>query len=154
MKVLYTCFKGKNNASFRLVSDILGNRLYLTNSFNGLKRDIENQSGEYDFVIMFGVDKKLKNMIKIELVAEYDGVVARTKADTEKMKRCFDEAGIQCSISDKPTYYLCNAAYFHMLQKMDGRVIFIHIPTAKNVSENMLERIRTESRIIVRDCFL
>lgn len=72
MKILYTCFKGKNNASFQLVSEIYGDKLYLTNSFDGLKRDIANQSEEYDFVIMFGIDKNLKNRIRIERVAEYN----------------------------------------------------------------------------------
>ena len=119
MKILYTCFKGKYNASFQLVSEICGDKLYLTNSFDGLKRDIANQSGEYDFVIMFGIDKNLKNVVRIERVAEYGGVVARTKAQ-----------------------YLCNAAYFHMLQKMSGKAVFIHIPTVKNVSEDMMAEIR------------
>lgn len=142
MKILYTCFKGKYNASFQLVSEICGDKLYLTNSFDGLKRDIANHSGEYDFVIMFGVDKNLKNVVRIERVAEYDGVVVRTKADIEKMKRRFDETKIQYIISDKPTMYLCNAAYFHMLQKMSGKVVFVHIPTVKNMSEDMMAEIR------------
>ncbi len=142
MKILYTCFKGKYNASFQLVSEICGDKLYLTNSFDGLKRDIANQSEGYDFVIMFGIDKNLENVVRIERVAEYDGVVARTKADVEKMKRRFDETKIQYIIADKPTPYLCNAAYFHMLQKMGGRVVFIHIPTVKNVSEDMMAELR------------
>ena len=94
MKILYTCFKGKNNASFQLLSEICGDKLYLTNSFDGLKRDIANLSEEYDFVIMFGIDKNLKNVVRIERVAEYDGVVARTKADVEKIKGRFDELDV------------------------------------------------------------
>ena len=94
VKILYTCFKGKNNASFQLVSEICGDKLYLTNSFDGLKRDIANQSKEYAFVIMFGIDKNLKNRIRIERVAEYNGVVARTKADVEKIKGRFDELDV------------------------------------------------------------
>lgn len=58
------------------------------------------------------------------------------------MKRRFDETEIQYIVSDKPTQYLCNAAYFHMLQKMDGKVVFIHIPSVKNVSEDMIAEIR------------
>lgn len=142
VKILYTCFKGKNNASFQLVSEICGDKLYLTNPFDGLKRDIANQSEEYDFVIMFGIDKNLKNRIRIERVAEYNGVVARTKADVENMKIRFDDTEISCTISDKPTQYLCNAAYFHMLQKMGGKAVFIHIPTVKNVPEDMMAEIR------------
>ena len=68
--------------------------------------------------------------------------VARTKADVGNMKIKFDETGIPCTISDKPPQYLCNAAYFHMLQKMSGKAVFIHIPTVKNVSEDMMAEIR------------
>lgn len=54
------------------------------------------------------------------------------------MKIRFDETEIPCTISDKTTQYLCNAAYFHMLQKMGGKAVFIHIPTVKNLSEDMM----------------
>ena len=49
--------------------------------------------------------------------------------------------GIQSSISKIPTRYLCNAAYYYMLEKTDGRAIFIHIPSVKNMSELMMEKI-------------
>lgn len=65
-------------------------------------------------------------------------MVARTKADVGNMKIRFDETEIPCTISDKTTQYLCNAAYFHMLQKMGGKAVFIHIPTVKNLSEDMM----------------
>lgn len=42
MRVLYTGFKGKNNSSYQLVSNISGEKLFLTNSFEGLKKDIVN----------------------------------------------------------------------------------------------------------------
>ena len=35
MKVLYTGFKGKNNSSCQLLSKITGEKVYLTNSFDG-----------------------------------------------------------------------------------------------------------------------
>ena len=68
MKILYTCFKGKYNASFQLVSEICGVKLYLTNSCDGLKRDIANQSEEYDFVIIFGIDKNLKMLYELNVL--------------------------------------------------------------------------------------
>lgn len=37
--------------------------------------------------------------------------------------------------------YLCNAAYYHMLQKTDEKAVFVHLPSLKNMSEDMMERI-------------
>ena len=52
-KVLFVGFKGKNNASGRLAELISPNHLLLTNSFGGLKKDIDTISEKYDLAIMF-----------------------------------------------------------------------------------------------------
>lgn len=54
LKILYTGFKGKNNSSFQLLNKFPVAKVYLTNSFDGLKRDIMGISEDYDFVVMFG----------------------------------------------------------------------------------------------------
>ena len=61
MKVLCTGFKGKNNSSYYLLSKISGQKLFLTNSYDGLKKDIMNVTDKYDLVVMFGLDTSLKN---------------------------------------------------------------------------------------------
>ncbi len=53
---LHIGFKGKNNASYILVKSISTDSYLLTNSFEGLKRDIENLDYSYDCVILFGID--------------------------------------------------------------------------------------------------
>ena len=40
-KILYVGFKGKNNSSFKLVDSMKGDHLFLTNSFEGVYRDID-----------------------------------------------------------------------------------------------------------------
>ena len=40
MKKICTAFKGLHNTSFQLVNQINGDRLFLTNSFKGLEKDI------------------------------------------------------------------------------------------------------------------
>lgn len=67
---LHIGFKGKNNASYILVKSISTDSYLLTNSFEGLKRDIENLDYSYDCVILFGIDKNLVNAVRIEKVAE------------------------------------------------------------------------------------
>ena len=74
MNTIYVCFKGKNNASFILAKSLSKDPYLLTNSFDGLKRDIENLSGELDRVFLFGVDKTLTDSIRIEKTAEKNGL--------------------------------------------------------------------------------
>ena len=71
MKILYTGFKGKNNASCQLIELIdPSDKILLTNSFEGIKRDLDNISLElYDLIIMFGINKKLKGKI-VEVISD------------------------------------------------------------------------------------
>jgi flagellar P-ring protein precursor FlgI len=46
MKILYTAFKGKNNTSYQVASRLNGTVLFLTNSFQGLERDINTVIGD------------------------------------------------------------------------------------------------------------
>ena len=69
---LYVGFKGKNNASCILAKAISADSYLLTNSFEGLKRDIDSLSCAYDSVILFGIDKNLTDTVRIEAVAEKD----------------------------------------------------------------------------------
>ena len=45
MKILFTAFKGIHNTSFQLVSKLGGNSILLTNSFQGLEKDISSVGG-------------------------------------------------------------------------------------------------------------
>lgn len=141
VKILYTGFKGKNNSSFQLLSKLSGEKVHLTNSFDGLERDIVGISDNYDMVVMFGLDSNMKEMVRIELVAECEGAVEKSRLDCNALCRCLKESKIQCCVSEIPTRYLCNAAYYHMLRKVEGNAVFIHIPTMKNMSGIMLEKI-------------
>lgn len=141
METLYTGFKGKNNSSYQLLSGISGKKLFLTNSLDGLKKDIMSITNQYDMVVMFGLDKNLRNMLRIERVAEWEGVKEITKIDCDAICRYLEPSNVRCVVSEIPTKYLCNAAYYHMLQKVSGKAVFIHIPSLKNISENMMEKI-------------
>ena len=49
---LYIGFKGKNNSSCIPVQFISKNHYLLTNSFGGLRKDIEMSGAAYDCIIM------------------------------------------------------------------------------------------------------
>ena len=138
MKILYVGFKGAKNTSYQLVSSFPGEHLFLTNSFSGLARDIDALEKDYDAVIMFGVDKSLCASLRVERCAELHGEILTTKLYEDQLARGFRENGIICDISDTPPHYLCNDAYFRMLQKTNGKAIFIHIPGSRCMTQKLM----------------
>jgi len=141
LRILHIGFKGKNNSSYRLISELSGQKLFLTNSFAGLQNDIMSITGEYDLIIMLGLDASLQEMVRMELVAELGGIKRTTAVDFSAMCECFAENGIPCMVSESPTRYLCNAAYFYMLQNSSGKAVFMHVPSQKHMSEELAEKI-------------
>ena len=139
MKILYTAFKGKSNTSYQIASCLNGEVLFLTNSFQGLERDINTADGNYDVVYMLGVDKSLKDKIKIETCAEYNGERIFTAFNIPELEKRFTNK-LSCSISDCPTKYVCNSAYYHMLKK-NKNTVFIHIPSIAGVDNCLKEAI-------------
>ena len=140
-KVLFVGFKGKNNSSGMLAERISSEHLLLTNSFAGLKRDIDSVSGEYDRAVMFGVDKNLASNVRIEKTASLNGEKKTSCLDLENIAEALNVTGIQSVISDNPTAYLCNEAYWHLLEKYSGRAVLIHIPTIKYADVAFIEKL-------------
>ena len=138
MRVLYIGFKGTYNSSNKLVNQFYGEKYFLTNSFNGLKKDIQDIDKEYDFVYMFGLDKRLKKSVRVEKCAEKNGEVIYTRANIDNIKNRLKKNGIKSMLSEKPTHYLCNEAYYYMLNKMRCPVVFIHIPSLRYLTDEMM----------------
>ncbi|MBR5515389.1 MAG: hypothetical protein IKU52_04225 [Clostridia bacterium] len=137
MKTLYTAFKGKNNTSYQLVTAINGESLLLTNSFQGIERDIADLCSNYDAVVMFGVDKTLVNCIRIEGCAEHNGETIYSIYDIKLIAQKGSQAKITHNISYNPTKYFCNFAYWHMLHKVPNTV-FIHIPSIGGMTPDFM----------------
>lgn len=144
-KNLFIGFKGKYNASGILAKAVSENCRLLTNSFDGLKKDIKDIEISADFceqVIMFGIDKNLKNSVRIERAAEKETVLF-SALNLENISESLNAVGITNYISDNPTRYLCNEAYWYALQKFNGKAVFIHIPSIKNINEIFIEKIKS-----------
>ena len=153
-KSLFVGFKGKQNSSGLLVTELskslslsdasgLSNFCLLTNSFDGVKRDIDSIEGSFDFVIMFGCDKSLNSCVRIERFAEKNGIKLETNLNLELLSKKLRNDGIENTISVIPTHYLCNEAYWYALQKFEGKAVFIHIPTIKNADESFLSKTKS-----------
>ena len=141
-KVLFVGFKGKNNSSGILAESISSEHLLLTNSFAGLKRDIDSVSGEYVRIVMFGVDKNLTSNVSIEKTASLNGEKRISRLNLKKISDTLNSVGIRSVISDNPTAYLCNEAYWHLLDKYSGRAVLIHIPTIKYADDAFIEKMK------------
>ncbi|MBO4478238.1 MAG: hypothetical protein J5757_07945 [Lachnospiraceae bacterium] len=138
--VLFVGFKGKNNTSGVLAERLSLQHLLLTNSFAGLRRDIASLRGAYDCVVMFGVDKTLSSSVRIEKIASLNGTERASALDLQRLIEALADVGVPVEISDSPTAYLCNEAYWHMLDRFSGRAVFIHVPTLKHVDERFIEK--------------
>lgn len=141
-KVLFTGFKGKHNSSGLLAERFSPAHILITNSFKGLKKDIDSIKEDYDYAVMFGVDKTLTSEVRIERKASRDGRELSSSLDPEKIREALKAAGIEAVISDKPSSYLCNEAYWHVLDKFSGRAVFIHIPTVKHADEIFMDKMK------------
>ena len=140
MNILYTAFKGKYNASNYLIAGMQGDTLFLTNSFQELERDIASIDEHYDAVLMFGVAPELRDTVRVETCALYIGEYITTDFEIEALTGGLQSCGIPCFVSDKPTAYLCNAAYYHMLKRIPGSV-FVHIPSIQYMNTAMMEKL-------------
>ncbi len=145
--ILFTGFKGRNNSSSLLAEQLSSEHLLLTNSFTGLKKDIESIDKEYDLVVMFGVDTTLTSTVRIEKAASLDGIKLVSSLDLGWIADSLNSAGLSTIISDTPTAYLCNAAYYHMLNKFSGKAVFIHVPPVRYVDDDFIKKMKSGFRI-------
>ena len=141
-KKLFVGFKGKNNTSSMLVSSISSEHFLLTNSFEGVRKDIDELFEDYDEVYLFGADKNLSDSFRIERLAEKGGKRLKSKLDLEKVKEQFASFRIKAEILNTPTKYLCNDAYWYLLEKYKGNAVLIHIPTVKNFKEEWISDVK------------
>jgi len=140
MKILFAGFKGKNNTTSQLVNQLGGHTVLLTNSFSGLEKDILSITESYDSIYMFGVDSSLKDALRIEKFAELHGITVSSDYNITQLSIIMDRYGIANSISNVPTQYLCNAAYYHMLC-INKNAVFIHIPSITGMNETLMKKL-------------
>ena len=92
---------------------------------------------QYVEPVLFGIDKNLRNSVRIEKVAEKESIKFSV-LDLEEIAGRLHANGITNYICNKPTHYLCNEAYWFTLRKFNGKAVFIHIPSIKNTDDNFI----------------
>ena len=134
MKILYTGFKGKNNASCQLIELIdPSDKILLTNSFEGIKRDLDNISLElYDLIIMFGINKKLKDKLIIEVNSCLNLEYLSTKVNYEQLKMEIHDNDINVDLNFEPTIFILSKITF--LNSLFPAIIFSSTISLNNLS--------------------
>lgn len=89
----------------------------------------------------FWYRQNLVDTVRIEKVAE-KGTKEYSSLDLENISAQLDTVGISNCLFDKPTHYLCNAAYWYLLRKFNGNVVLVHIPSIKNITGNLIEGLK------------
>ena len=135
MKYIYVGFKGKHNPSSYIVSKFQES-FFLTNSYLGIDRDIEKIKEDKDGILLFGLKPGLTNKIQIELLSRRNHKDLKTTWDLSKLNSIFK--GLDIVYNDIPTNYLCNYAYYSLLEKFDGNVLLIHVPFSKEYADQII----------------
>lgn len=142
MSTLYVAFKGNGNSSNKIVRSLSGDKLFLTNSYEGLKKDIDSISDTYDSVYMFGLDKSLKGNIRIECAAQRGDTCLSTDMDINSIAVKLNKSGMITDIGNMPIQSLCNEAYWCMLRKCNCHAVFVHVPSMKYITEDFIEKVK------------
>ncbi len=91
-------------------------------------------------IISFGQKPNIKDKIHIETTARSREVCLTTDFDAEELKNLFESAGITAKISHSAGTSFCNRLYLNVMlylkqHRADTKMIFIHIPFIKNITD-------------------
>lgn len=130
-----------NSAKILLDKIYSNNKLYLKNDFRISEKQLENKLNKkiYDELIMFGQKPIIKN-IYIETIAHKKQYTYSTNYNYDKLIEYINIRNYNTVISNNAGNYLCNNIYYHALklekEKYNNlKIIFIHIPELKNISD-------------------
>ncbi|MFG6326140.1 MAG: hypothetical protein K1W00_04760 [Lachnospiraceae bacterium] len=93
-----------------------------------------------DYVISFGQKPNIRNKVYIETAANKGELKINTAFDCDKLTGLFEENSIASKISQNAGTSFCNELYFNGLKyieynKLHTKMIFIHIPFTKNITD-------------------
>ena len=93
-----------------------------------------------DYVISFGQRPNIKNKVHIETSAKCGDEVIHTNFDCEGLNHLLKQNGMVSQISHNAGTSYCNQLYFNVMKEifqkgLDTKMVFIHIPYVKNISD-------------------
>ena len=96
--------------------------------------------GKIRYVISVGQRPNIKDKVHIETTAREKKCFLETDFDCEKLMGLFIENGIPAKLSHNAGTSYCNCLYWNGLKYlsetgMDTKMVFVHIPFARNISD-------------------
>ncbi len=94
---------------------------------------------EFDFVLSFGQRPNIKDKVHIETTARDGEFQIDTSFDYDMLKCLFEQKGIVAKISHNAGTSFCNRLYLNGLKyieqnDLNTKMIFVHVPFAKNIT--------------------
>lgn len=94
----------------------------------------------FDYVISLGQRPNIKGKVHIETRAGKDGEFLDTAFDCASLKDIFEQNGLPAKLSSNAGTSFCNELYRNGLMyisenKLDTKMVFIHVPFVKNISD-------------------
>jgi len=143
-RVLLTAFRGTSAEC--LVGDVEENGQYKVlilpnDKVKDSKLLAEALRQEYfDYIISLGQRPNIKDKVHIETMARKGNLGIATAFDCEKLKHNLEQTGLPAKISANAGTSFCNELYWNGLRyiegnKLDTRMVFVHIPFEKNISD-------------------
>lgn len=104
-----------------------------------LLREISLQ--KYDYVLSFGQKPNIKDKIYFETTARNADNCINTNFEYTKLKSALESNNIPVRISGNAGTSFCNALYWNGLRYiysecLDTKMIFLHIPFCKNITDS------------------
>ena len=96
---------------------------------------------KYDYILSFGQKPNIKNKLYIETTAGNMAEHLNTNLEYDKLKTVFENNKLSVHISNNAGTSFCNALYWNGLnyiynKGIDTKMIFIHIPFCKNITDS------------------
>lgn len=94
----------------------------------------------FGYVIGLGQRPNIKDKVHIETTARKGELCIDTAFDCEALKQAFEQSGLSVKISHNAGTSFCNELYWNGLKyiaenKLDTKMVFVHVPFGKNISE-------------------
>lgn len=128
------------NIKWLLARLISTNALLLTNSFSGSERDINSIKSDESTVFLIGLNPALTNSIVLERQAKKGDSEILTVLPIDTLSDNLSDLGVKNEINDCPSNYLCNSAYYKLLEKFNGNALLIHVPNKKHLDPETLNK--------------
>lgn len=108
----------------------------------------------FDLILSIGQKPNIKDKVHIETAARKNGMQLVTDFDCDRLMGLFETNEICARISYNAGTSFCNALYWgglHCISRMtaDIRMVFLHIPFAKNVGD--FEAFRRQFLMVMKD---